>query len=226
MTATTAHRRAGFLLYGAIQFIVLTACAMAVYAGGTAYDPSTSSYQLAHNFLSDLGATHAFSGRSNYLSSALFLVALASLGAGLIGFSWTWRGFAFRLGRAAGAGRASRVLGTASGAAFIGIALTPWNLALDLHNALVVAAFSLLLGYVACLTILMWRNQVARARLAASLGYLVVILGYVALVVLGPRLGTERGYMIQATAQKIVAYGSMLYIIHLATTTRHALRLA
>jgi hypothetical protein len=219
----TAHRRAGVLLYAAIQFVVLTGCAMATYAGGTAFDPTTPRYQLSGNFLSDLGATHAFSGRANYLSSGLFLVALATIGAALVAFAWTWRGFAFGRGRARGAGIASQVLGTGSGLAFIGIAVTPWDLALGLHNALVVVAFALLLLYVACLTLLLWRNRVSGARLAANVVYLMMIVGYVALVLLGPRFDTERGHMIQVTGQKLVVYGSMIHIAYLAMATRRAL---
>ena len=93
----------------AIQYVVLTACAMAAYAGGTWFDPWTDRYELTGNFLSDLGMTHAFSGRTNYVSSALFVVAMASIGAALVAFAWTWRGFAFQLGRARLAGHASMV---------------------------------------------------------------------------------------------------------------------
>ena len=220
---TSARRRAGWLLYAALQFIVLTACAMATYTGGTWFDPATTRYELTGNFLSDLGTTHAFSGHTNYVSSVLFLIALSTIGAAIIGFAWAWRGFAFGLGRARVAGIASQVLGTASGLAFIGIAVTPWDLALAAHNRFVVAAFSLLLGYVVCLTIAMWRNGIARVRVAVNLAYLALVLGYVAIILFGPRLDTPSGHLVQVTAQKLVAYGSMLHIIYLTITTRRAL---
>ena len=223
-SAALAYRRAGFLRYAAIQYVVLTACAMAAYAGGTWFDPWTDRYELTGNFLSDLGMTHAFSGRTNYVSSALFVVAKASIGAALVAFAWTWRGFAFQLGRARLAGHASMVFATASGLAFIGIGLAPLDVVLTLHNTLVVAAFSLLLGYVAAVTILMWCNEVSRARVAVNLCYLALVLGYVAMVLFGPRLGgTEHGHRVQVIAQKAIAYGSMVHVLYLTTTTRRAL---
>ena len=217
----SAYRRAGLLRYAAIQFVVLTAAAMALYAGGTWYEPAATHYQLAHNFLSDLGATRAFSGRANYASAVPFAIALVSIGAALIAFAWSWREFAFGRGRARVVGAASAWIGTASGAAFGGIALAPIDHALRLHNDLVLAAFGSLLAYVACLTLLMWRNGVG--RLAANAAYLALVVGYVGLVVLGPRLGTEHGFVVQVVGQKIIVYGSMGYVIYLTTTTRRAL---
>ena len=77
----TADRIAGFLRYAAIQFIVLSGCAMVTYAGGTWFDAAEPRYQIGGNFLSDLGMTHAFSGRANYTSCVLFGAALVSIGA-------------------------------------------------------------------------------------------------------------------------------------------------
>ncbi|MEO8844776.1 MAG: hypothetical protein ABI591_23515 [Kofleriaceae bacterium] len=219
---TSVYRRAGFLRFAAIQFVVLTVCAMIAYTGGTWFDPTTRHYELTGNFLSDLGATRSLSGATNYVSSALFFVALATCGAALIAFAWTWRGFAYERGLARFAGYTSAVLGTASGLAFIGVAVTPWNLVLDVHNAFVVGAFGLLMLYVAAITIVMWRNGIGGVRLAINLVYLVVIAGYVALVVHGPRFNTEHGHRVQVIGQKIVAYVSMLHIMFLTSTTRRA----
>src|SRR6476661_9381820 len=97
---TDAHRVAGYLRAAALLFVVLTACAMATYAGGTWFDPSERHYQLGLNFLSDLGMTHSWSGRANTISSMLFGAALVGIGAALVAFAWVWRGFAFERGRA------------------------------------------------------------------------------------------------------------------------------
>src|SRR5512141_425323 len=114
---------------------------MVLYAGGTWFDPATAHYQFTGNFLSDLGMTHAFSGRANYAASVVFGIALASVGGALIAFVWTWREFAFERRRAVVAGYAAAVLGTLSGLAFVGVAVTPFDLALWAHNTLVIAAF-------------------------------------------------------------------------------------
>jgi hypothetical protein len=218
-----AFRRAGILRYAAIQFVVLTAIAMVAYAGGTWADPAATHYELAHNFFSDLGRTHVFSGAANYIASALFFVSLASVGAALVGFAWTWRAFAFGRERANIIGHASAVIGTLCGLALITIAVTPYNLAPRPHNLSVIFAFGLLMVYIALLTIVMWRNAISGARLAINLVYLALVSAYFALVICGPSLGTPRGFTLQVIGQKVVVYGSMLHVLYLAATTRRAL---
>ena len=150
----TAHRRATILLVATTQFVVLTLVAMTTYAGGTYFDASTRSYRFFENFFSDLGTTRSYSGRPNWVSCVLFVIALATMGSSLVVFSGGWRSFAFERRRGAFFGATGRGLGTLSGICFVGIALTPFDRALDAHNLLVMAAFSLLLGYVGCLTVL------------------------------------------------------------------------
>lgn len=214
--------RAAFLRYAAIQFFVLVGLAMVAYAGGTYWDPAASRYELTHNFLSDLGMTHAWSGRASYVSSALFFLALSTVGLALVLFALRWRQFAHAQGRATFAGRASAALGTASGLAFVGVACTPFDLALWWHNGFVLAAFGLLLGYVIALTIVMARNGATPVQNALNLAYVVLVLGYVGLIFLGPRLSTPSGHQVQVIGQKIVAAGSMLHVIGLTTLLRRA----
>lgn len=221
---TAAYRTAGALRYAALQFLVLSTCAMVAYAGGTWFDGGATRYQFTENFLSDLGMTHAFSGRSNYVSCVLFAIALASLGATLIAFAWTWRGFAFGHRRAVVAGYVSAVLGTASGLCFVGVAVTPFDLVLIPHLVFVIAAFALLMLYVAAITLVMWRNGTTGWRLVANLAYLVLVAGYVALVLCGPRLSTPFGHAVQVLGQKVIAYGSMGFVIYFATSTRRTVR--
>lgn len=218
-----AYRIAGFLRFAAIEFVVLTACAMVLYAGGTWFDPQAPHYQLAGNFLSDLGMTRAFSGESNLVSSVLFGIALTSIGSALIAFAWTWRDFAFTTARAVIAGMASAMFGTLSGLCFIGVAFTPFDRLMMPHNLFVIAAFSLLLLYVLSLTIAMWRNAIGGLRLGANLAYLALVVGYMILILFGPRLDTEAGHRTQVIGQKTIVYGSMLHVIYLTTSTRTAI---
>jgi hypothetical protein len=208
----SAYRRAGVLRYAALQFVALTAIAMVLYPGGTWRDPTTRHYQLAHNFFSDLGATRSFSGAGNIASMVLFAISLLSIGGALVAFAWTWRELAVKQ-RAKLAGIASAMFGTASGLAFAGIACAPVDHVLAIHNELVIAAFGCLLGYVACLTIVAWRNELP--GLAIDVAYVVVVLGYVGLVVLGPWILT-----VQVIAQKAIVYASMVHIIYLTTLVR------
>lgn len=220
--SASVFRRAGFLRIAAIQFFLLVGLAMVAYAGGTYWDPETSRYELTHNFLSDLGMTHAWSGRPSYASSALFFVALSTVGIALVLFAPGWRHFAYARGRATFAGRASAALGTASGLAFVGVACTPFDLALMWHNGFVLAAFGLLLGYVIALTIVMANNGASPLQNALNVAYVVLVIGYVALIFFGPRLSTPAGHSVQVIGQKIIAAGSMLHVICMTTLLRRA----
>jgi hypothetical protein len=212
--------RARLLRYAAIQFLVLVPAAMALYAGGNYWDATAPDYGVTRNFLSDLGMTHTWAGRSNYASAALFSIALATVGAALVPFAWSWRQFAFEHGRARFAGRASAALGTASGVAFAGIACTPFDVFLNAHNTFVFVAFTMLLGYVVALAVVMGRNGATRGQTAVNAAYVVLVLGYVALIFFGPRLHTEHGFRVQVIGQKLVALGSMLHAIYLTTSLR------
>ena len=210
---TSARRRAGFLLYAAIQFVVLTAIAMRVRAGG---------YDFFGNFLSELGATRTWTGLPNHPSAVLFGIALGTLGVAFVAFAGTWRAFAFDRGRVRALGIVGQVLGTLSGLAFLGVAVTPIDHALDLHNTLVIAAFGLLLGYAVTLTIVWGLNGAARSHLASSIAYVLLVCGYGVSVAVAVRvgLGTERSLWILVVSQKVVAYASMLHIIYLTLAIR------
>ncbi len=205
------------LRYAALQFVVLVAIAMALYPGGTHWDPTAAHYHLTENFLSDLGATRTWTGATNYLSCALFFFALTTIGAALIAFAWTWRHFAFVHARARWAGFASAAFGTISGAAFIGIAVTPFNLALRPHNTCVLIAFGCLLFYMLFLTIAMAANGASPVQNALNVAYVLAVLAYVALVVFGPRLSTDHGFRTQVLGQKLVVLASMIHITFLTT---------
>jgi hypothetical protein len=223
--ATRTRRQASCLLYAAAQFVVLTACAMAVYAGGSYMNPDAPGYAFTRNFFSDLGATHTWRGR-NTPSAVLFAIALATVGAAFLAFTGAWRGFAFGRARARIAGHAADVFGVIAGACFLGVACAPVNLALHVHNTLVVGAFGALLGYAAAITIALWRNGAARALVAVAAGYLLVVLGYVATIVhaLVAGISTDAGYMTMVIAQKIVVYLSMAFVIYLTLTVRRLAR--
>ena len=222
VASARAYRHATLLRYAAIQFVALVAIAMVLYPGGTWSDPSAPHYELAHNFLSDLGATRTFSGASNTASLLLFAIALATIGGALVAFSWTWRAFAFARGRARGAGIASALFGTASGAAFAAVAFTPVNVSLQLHNTFVVTAFAMLFAYAACLAVVMAKNGVGRIVLDGA--YVALVCGYFVFGLFGPRPDTDRGFAMQVIAQKVVAVASMMFVALLTTRVRRAVR--
>jgi hypothetical protein len=213
VTPERAHQRAGWLRHAAILFVVLVAIAIALYADG---------YGLAEHYLSELGAITTWTGRPNHASAILFGLALAGLGGGLVAFAGTWRAFAFGRARARAAGIGAELFGTTSGVAFVAVAATPIDHALHAHNTLVVVAFVLLLGYAASLTIVAWQNGAARAYVAASVAYLVLVVGYFATVAVALDLGigTRRGHAIMVISQKLFVALSILYVVFVTSSTR------
>lgn len=205
--------RSTLLLYAAIQFVALTAIAMAFYPDG---------YSFTHNFFSDLGGTHTWTGRPNYTSMAMFSIALASLGLAFVGFAGAWRDFAFARGRARWLGIAAQIFGTLSGLAFIAVACTPVDLALAYHNGFVLTAFGALLAYAAAIVALWWRNGASMAQRATGGAYVLLVCAYVAVVANAVAHGvtTERAWVTMVVAQKIVAYVSMIYIGYVAFVVR------
>ncbi len=124
---------------------------------------------------------------------------------------------AFARGRARAFGVASVVLGVAGGAAFVGVAAAPVDVALGAHNAFVVAGFALLACYAACLTIVMHQNGVGRLALDAA--YVASVCAYFAFALFGPH-DAARGFAMQVVAQKIVVALSMLYVAIATTRVR------
>jgi hypothetical protein len=212
------------LLLAAIQFVALTAIAMAFYSGGSMLDRSAHGYTFSANFLSDLGATQSWSGEPNHISAVLFSCALAGIGAAFVAFAGTWRAFAFGLGRARLVGFGAEFCGTLAGVAFFGVALTPVDVAMDLHNGLVMAAFGLLLAYACCLALALWLNEAERSMIVASATYVVMVGAYVTVTVTTARHGIDHDdWRLMVLAQKAIAVVSMLYIVYVTVVLRRQL---
>jgi hypothetical protein len=216
MTPVVARLRSTLLLYAALQFVVLTTIAMAAYA---------DRYRFFGNFLSELGATRTWSGRSNHLAMVLFSVAVGCLGLAFVGFAATWRAFDCTRRSVKVAGVTAQIFGTLSGLSFIAVAAAPMNIVLNLHNGLVVAAFALLLGYVIATTVVWACNGAPRTFLLATGTYLLLVLVYFAVVAVAVSkgLGTMRGQELLVISQKCFAYVSMLLVIYMTLATRRML---
>ena len=68
------------LRFMVLYFIVTNAIAMALFPGGTLFNPQLEIYSFSENFFSDLGITFTKDGTQNYLSSFLFNSSLLVLG--------------------------------------------------------------------------------------------------------------------------------------------------
>ena len=139
-----------FIILGTGLFVVLTVLSMLLFPGGTVNGEPTAGYQFFRNFFSDLGRYRAVDGTSNLPAAIPFFVALVMAGAALVLFfiaflrffdDRAWTRWLSRLGSAAGG---------LAGACFIGVAFTPYDLALEPHKQFVFWAFRLFLAAVAC----------------------------------------------------------------------------
>jgi hypothetical protein len=114
-------------------FVVLTALAMHVYPGGTAWDPTTHGHDFWMNYLCDLARTNALNGEPNRLGSRLTQFALLALAAGALAFWWSMPHL-FPARRRLGI--AVRALGTISFSAMVLVAFLPSDRFSTLHPIL------------------------------------------------------------------------------------------
>lgn len=193
-----------------LQFVVLTLAAMWMYPGGAKYVLGADHYLFFQNFFSDLGATRTHSAKNNLPSEVLFVTALSVVGLGMIGSSSSWKVIAEKHGRGAAWDVSAQVFSVLSGACFIGVGVTPWNLVLEAHNAFVKAAFLLLMGFLISITVLQVKNGWPNRYTLCNWIYLVLLAAYLYILLDGPKLDTERGLAIQVAAQKIIVYASIV----------------
>jgi hypothetical protein len=198
---------------------------MLVYPGGARYRYKADHYLFFDNFLSDLGATETLTGHRNTASRVLFIIALVGLGLALAWFASAWRTLATRSDATTTLGQAGQMLGVLTAAGLVGIALTPWDRALDRHELLVLATFGALYTYIACLTIVVALNGWPRRWVVINLGYLTLLGAYIVSYLVGPDRDTIDGVRFQVTAQKVLVYASILALASQAIFVRTALRI-
>jgi len=125
-------------------FVVLTALAMHLYPGGTAWDPTTRGHDFWMNYLCDLARANALNGEPNRLGSRLTQAALIALAAGALAFWWSLP-LLFPDRKRIGA--AIRALGTISFTAMVLVAFLPADRFSTLHPILL--SFGILPGLAA-----------------------------------------------------------------------------
>jgi hypothetical protein len=165
---TLIVRIAAALLLACIAlFLALSAAAMALYPGGTWWDPTTHGARFWQNFLCDLEWNPALNGAPNPVGSRLAQAAMLVMIAGFVPFWW----IAPRLFPARRAlGMAERALGLTSVAGMIAVVLMPSDRFGALHGVAVVVAA--LPGLSAALLAIagMLRGDTAGARAAGAVG--------------------------------------------------------
>jgi hypothetical membrane protein len=188
---------------GCALFVVLTLIAMLTYAGGTPLDHTAPGYSFTQNFLSNLGMLTAESGRSNWVSAALFFIALGAAGACLaIFFSLFPRMFQNnRLQRVLSL--IGSVLGVLAGICFIGIAFTPADIARSSHVFFVTWAFNLFpLAVLFYVPVLFMDKSYSKVYAWIFTIFCLMLIGYYFLLTDGPSFTSPEGLVIQVVGQR------------------------
>jgi hypothetical membrane protein len=216
-------------VFGAIAaicalFVVLTTTAMFLYPGGAGPIPSTHGYQFFLNFFSDLGRTRTPSGAANYPSMLLFDSAMIAVGAGAGAFFVTFaRYFATHPATplARRLNRAATGFGLLAAVFFAGVGLTPSNLLMPAHLVASNGAFYLLLAAILLEIAAIRRTRsISSSLLWVNVAFVVVLVGYVALMTFGPKADTLLGDQINVTSQKIIVYTAIATIFSQALLLR------
>ena len=203
-------RRTKLVMITSLFFVILTGLAMVAYPGGSKIDRMSVHYDIYHNYFSDLGITMTYSGRQNTLSNILFITALGSMGIVLVYFSRIWRAIDVDIHEYKFLGFLSKVFLVICGCCFIGLAFTPWNKYFDYHVLYFKTAFCFLLAWTIVIIILQFRNHKMHGLVSVNIIYGLLLMSYVYFLFNGPRFGTEEDIELQAVAQKIIIYASMI----------------
>ena len=202
----------------------LAILSMAQYPGGTPLDARTVGYAPAQNFLSDLGMTVAYNGQANALGAALFVASMLVMVVGCSAVLGQWVRLYAEMPESRGLARAAFATTVLAAAAFVGVAVTPENRAMPLHEAFTLLAFRAAPVAVALLAAASLRARcLPRAASNAWIALTIVLAGYLVLLAVGPSTDTGAGLRVMVLAQKLVtAMAGGLMLLLCAFAVRHA----
>ena len=192
-----------------VQFVLVTFVAMLLYPGGTAVDSTTTGYTFINNFFSDLGMTVAHNEQTNMFSAVLFFLSLTIAGIGLITYFVAIPNY-FKVTR--GQRTLSLIgsfFGVLSGLAYIGIAFTPANLALQAHIFFVQAAFgTFLVAVLFYIPAVFFNGEISNAYTVAYAIFAICLSAYLWLIFSG--LSGPEALLIQVVGQKLIVYAAII----------------
>jgi cytochrome bd-type quinol oxidase subunit 2 len=198
---------------GCAAFVVLTFLAMLTYTGGSVDNHAATGYSFTHSFLSNLGMLTALSGKPNWVSAALFFIALAAAGICLVIFFIIFP----RLFQSSCTQRVlaliGSILGVLAGICFVGIACAPADIARPAHVQFVIWAFRLFpLAVLVYLPVLFMDKHYPKLYAWVFAVFCLMLIGYYLLMTNGPSFTSPEGLVIQVVGQKVIAYASILSI--------------
>jgi hypothetical protein len=199
-----------FSIYALFQFLFFSALAMILYPGGTITDFETTGYSFLNNFFSDLGRTITFTGDGKNASLYLFASSLMVAGISTIAYFILFPAF-FKYNKISLVfSYGATAAGIISGIAYIGIALTPWDILLKPHFFFVKTAYLSFLFLTAFSIAAIYSDPFyPKIYGVVFIVFGIILAGYVWTLFFGPKLNTPEGVRIQATMQKVVVYSEI-----------------
>ncbi len=206
-----------YLLLGScISFLVLLTIGMLFFPGGTILDHSTKGYGFFSNFISELGRTKSFSGKTQWVSFFCFDTALITHAIAMFAFNIYFLQHTNSKQISKPAYYTALVCGSLFPIMLTGIALTPCDLYLPYHMKFVRIGFGLLLPLSFAYTILIRKHHLLPNKYGNVMLSIVIAIGfYLVMIFFGPN-PHKVGY-IQQTAQKIIVYSMIFSLLYLST---------
>ena len=133
------------IIFGCIQYVILTTLAMIFYAGGTAVNKNAPGYSFWANFFSDLGMVKAWSGRDNTISYIIYTVSLTIVGVVVIPFNLAFKHVFNESSKEKKLSKGGSLFGILFGIFVIPIAFAPHDIYPMEHFIFVLIAFTALL---------------------------------------------------------------------------------
>ena len=200
-----------FIIFGPVQYIILTGVAMLFYTGGTLINPFSPGYYFWGNFFSDLGRIIALSGVPNNISFVIFTITASILSISFIPFAIAITSF-FKTDRKLYLlARIGSLVCLSSIIFLIGTILTPWDIFANTH--LIFANMFNLTGVLGIIffTIAVFYNKDYPNRYAfVYIALLIVGITYTIVLISIPKSITLDGLIIQASMQKISQYSFLI----------------
>jgi hypothetical protein len=203
-----------------LLFVALELPAMALYPGGTWWDPHTQGARFWQNFLCDLEWRVALDGVPNPVGSRLAQAAMVVLVLGLLPLWWT-------VPRVAGEprllGGMVRVLGAVSVAGTLAVAFMPSDRFGSLHGTVVVAAALPGLTAAVLAVALLLRGEPA-PRVAGALGAAMLAASVADFVLYARHLlaGGGPGPLVLPAAQKVALLLLLAWMLAVAARSRYS----
>ena len=199
-----------------VVFIIFNILGMLLYPGGTIHNPGTEKYYLTENFFSDLGRAVAHNGEQNFHSSLIFNLSLLLIGV-------TFSIFYLSLPTLFKDSKSNHIIakigvifGILGGCSFIGVALTPSDLYLDLHVLFANGIFRMALATSLCFGIAIYRSNILPSKYAFGYVFFAIFLAvYIAVSEFGPSAReSETAMIFQVISQKLIVLIFLLSVVY------------